>query len=105
MTLRSKQDTIYIYYSDGSIFDKIRKTYVKTYFNKFGYLIAYMYNTHSLLNRIIYEIFNGKIPVRAHITHINGSLSDNDINNLKISSAIIVKPKQVSISRQVIITF
>jgi len=52
--------------------------------------------THRLkVHRIIWEMFNGRIPDKVQIDHINGDGSDNRIENLRLST-----PSQNSTNRK-----
>lgn len=49
-----------------------------------GYYVCQLFGKRFLIHRIIYEIFNGEIPIGAVVDHLNGIPTDNRISNLRI---------------------
>ena len=49
-----------------------------------GYVQVQLFNKQNCAHRVIYEMFNGKIPEGLQIDHVNGVKDDNRIENLQL---------------------
>jgi hypothetical protein len=49
-----------------------------------GYLRLCLKGCHKFVHQIVYEAFNGEIPVNMDIDHINGIRDDNRLQNLRV---------------------
>lgn len=53
---------------------------------RIGYFYVSFFEKRLLAHRIIFEMFNGKIPPKMEVDHINGVRHDNRIENLRLST-------------------
>lgn len=53
-----------------------------------GYLITRFDGKVHLIHRVVWTMFNGEIPPRMVIDHINGKRDDNRIQNLRLASRV-----------------
>lgn len=51
-----------------------------------GYKRVYFNGKTYAVHRVIWELFNGKIPDGMHIDHIDGNASNNRIENLRLAT-------------------
>jgi len=66
---------------------KIRKEIIKkSTINKlrFGYVYIGLLNKTKSLHRLVWETFNGKIPIELEINHIDGNKLNNNLSNLEL---------------------
>ena len=73
----------FTYHSDGSLTRKDRKNSNGSY-DKDGYLIIKIKQKQYKAHRLVYLLFNGKLP-NGEIDHINRDKTDNRIENFRVT--------------------
>ena len=81
-------DNYYIY-DDGRIYNIKSKKYLKPTYTNEKYLRITLNDNNKkrktfMVHRVIYEAFNGPIPEKLQIDHINGIRDDNRLVNLRL---------------------
>ncbi len=80
---------IYHATKEGDVFNS-RGEKLKPWPNPFGYLYVKLYNKNkykvSSVHRFVWEYFNGEIPEKMTIDHINNNKQDNRLENLQVVS-------------------
>lgn len=80
----------YIYYDTGTLFwkntihNKCQKDSPIGSPNNLGYLRVQFQKKRYYVHRIIWEMFNGPIPIGYEIDHIDGNPANNQIENLRL---------------------
>lgn len=73
-----------------SVFKKfVKKTLDVGCLDTHGYWVTTFNGKHYKCHRIIWEMFNGKIPSGMQIDHVDGNRSNNTISNLRCVEKII----------------
>lgn len=83
----SKED--YTFYENKNIWSKTKKRFLKGYINPKGYVQVWLKCTDGkirefLWHRVIWFVFNGKIPQDMQVNHINEDKTDNRLCNLNL---------------------
>lgn len=74
----------YVVYSDGKVWSKISKKFLKQTLTNSGYYI--LGSKLGFVHRLIVKTFIGKIPNGFEVNHKDGNKLNNDISNLEIVS-------------------
>lgn len=69
--------------SHGRVFSKISKRILALRHRKSGYVAVKFSGREFRLHRIVWEAFNGKIPDKMEINHIDGDKKNNRLDNLE----------------------
>jgi len=73
----------YIVYSDGKIYSKVKKRFLKKQTMSIGYEAYMLGNKLTYLHRILGECFIPNPENKSHINHKDGIRNNNDLNNLE----------------------
>ena len=76
----------YTVYSDGRVGKKRGEGFIRPHVNKGGYKYFTPTSGPNRLHRFIWEAFNGPIPNRLTIDHIDGDKLNNRLENLQLMS-------------------
>lgn len=79
-----KETEKYIFYSNGTVFSKIRNRFLKGSTDKDGYLIYQLGNKNRVkAHRIIAKTFIPNPENKPQVNHIDGNKKNNDVSNLE----------------------
>ncbi len=74
----------YVVHDDGRVERKDGKGFIKQHIAKSGYSLFDVGGKSVRTHRVVWEAFNGKIPIGMEIDHVDEDRSNNKLSNLRL---------------------